>query len=470
MNKNTVPDASGVFAKFATQTRFEDFPAKVIANTKRSIFDTVGVMLAGGGPDAQAHRIAQMLAAWGGAPTGTVIGHDMKLPAPHAAFANAAMAHQYDFDDVHDEAVAHPTSSSFSGALAAAQEMPGATGRELLASVLVGNEVVCRVGLAIKGALYDYVWIWPAVVAIWGATTASARVMGLTADQLQSAYGLTLHQTGTTLQCHHGPGSDVRGFRDGFGARNGVTAAYMARAGLRGDPEAFEGKYGFYGAFFKGEYDRERLLAGLGQHYAAERISIKAWASARETHATLQALLELRERHGIDPAAIERVVMRVGETNMRFCEPGAARRRPTVRMDALCALPFCASVALIHGGVPLGAFSENGMRDERVLALAERIAWQADEALSHGTVEGGDVEISLRNGQTFRHQVRHGMGHPDFPVSDELLVRKFIDCAALATCSVSESQVREFWEMVQKLEDISVAEFSAALRAFSRGN
>ncbi|CFO08882.1 Uncharacterised protein [Bordetella pertussis] len=80
------------------------------------------------------------------------------------------------------------------------------------------------------------------------------------------------------------------------------------------------------------------------------------------------------------------------------------------------------------------------------------------------------MEISLRNGQTFRHQVRHGMGHPDFPVSDELLVRKFIDCAALATCSVSESQVREFWEMVQKLEDISVAEFSAALRAFSRGN
>ncbi|XUK90424.1 MmgE/PrpD family protein [Bordetella pertussis] len=75
--------------------------------------------------------------------------------------------------------------------------------------------------------------------------------MGLTADQLQSAYGLTLHQTGTTLQCHHGPGSDVRGFRDGFGARNGVTAAYMARAGLRGDPEAFEGKYGFYGAFFR---------------------------------------------------------------------------------------------------------------------------------------------------------------------------------------------------------------------------
>lgn len=469
MHSTTGPDASRVFADFVVGTKYEDLPAKAIAATKRSIFDTVGVMLAGGGPSATTHRIVAMLEKWGGAPTGTVIGHDVRLPAPHAAFANTAMAHQYDFDDVHDAAVAHPTSNSLGGALAAAEERPGSSGRELIQAVLSGNEVACRTGLAIKGSLYDYVWIWPAVVSIWGSTTASARMMGLSAEQLQSAYGLTLHQTGTTLQCHHGPGSDVRGFRDGFSARNGVTASYLAAAGLRGDPEAFEGKYGFYGAFFRGEYDRERLLGELGKRFEVERISIKAWASARETHATLQALLELRERHGIDQGAIERVVLRVGETNLKFCEPGAARRRPTARMDALCALPFCAAVALQHGSVPLSAFSDEGMRDARVLALADRIGWIEDKSLSEGTVEGGDVEVRLRDGRSFRHQVRHGIGHPDQPVSDELVIQKFIGCAAMASRPATEAEVRRFWDLVQNLDQVQVAEFTAAIRSLGHG-
>lgn len=466
MTTSVPVDASRVFADFVTGTHFENLPAKAIASTKRSIFDTVGVMLAGGGSAAHAHRIVSTLAKWGGTPSGTVIGHGVRLPAPSAAFANTAMAHQYDFDDVHDAAVAHPTGSSLGGALAVAEERSGVSGRELLSAVLLGNEVVCRVGMAIKGALYDYVWIWPAVVSIWGATSASARILGLSAGQLQSAYGLTLHQTGTTLQCHHDPGSDVRGFRDGFGARNGVTAAYLAQAGLQGDPQAFEGKYGFYGAFFNGQYEREPLLGELGRRYEVERISIKAWACARETHATLQALLELRERHALQPEAIAKVVLHVGETNLKFCEPGEARRRPAARMDALCALPFCAAVALQHGSVPLSAFSDEGMADAQVLALAQRITWVQDDAVSTGTVEGGDVEIHLHGGETLRHSVRHGIGHPDFPISDELLVRKFIGCAALAERPAAARQVENFWALVQRIEHIEVAELSAAIRAF----
>ncbi len=460
-------DASRVLADYATAARFEDFPASAIAATKRSIFDTVGVMLAGGGPAANSTRVVKMLAGWGGTPSSSVIGHPMRLPAPHAAFANAATAHQYDFDDAHDAGATHPSGNSFSAALALAEER-GASGRDLLTATLLGNEVVCRMGIAGEGALYDIAFLWPAITATWGATTAAGRIMGLDADTLQSAYGLTLHQTGTTLECLHRPGSDVRGLRDGFGARNGVTAACMAEAGLRGDPEALEGKYGFFAAFFNGRYNRERLLGQLGERYEVERITIKPWPSARETHATLQALLEMRERHRLDADAIEKVVMRVGATNLRFCEPAALRRRPAVRMDALCSLPFGAAVALCHGNVRLASFSPEGMQDARVLELAKRITWQADDGLSKdGTIEGGNVEIHLRSGGVVRHTVRHAMGHPDFPVSDEVVVRKFIDCAALAPHPPKQPQVRAFWSVVQQLEALRPGEFSQALRAIA---
>ena len=115
------PDAAADFAKFLCETRYEDIPAAAIAATKRSIFDTVGVMLAGSGPNGTARKIVGMLERWGGTPESTVIGHAAKLPAPHAAFANGSMAHQYDFDDTHDEAVAHPTANSLSAGLAVAE-------------------------------------------------------------------------------------------------------------------------------------------------------------------------------------------------------------------------------------------------------------------------------------------------------------------------------------------------------------
>ena len=52
------------------------------------------------------------------------------------------------------------------------------------------------------------------------------------------------------------------------------------------------------------------------------------------------AVLELRAEHGVDPNALAGVHLYVGQTNLEFCEPAAARRKPQGRMDALSSLPF----------------------------------------------------------------------------------------------------------------------------------
>ena len=84
-----------------------------------------------------------------------------------------------------------------------------------------------------------------------------------------------------------------------------------------------------------------------------------------------------------------------------------------------------------------------------------------------GTIEGGNVELHLRGGVVIRHTVRHAMGHPDVPVSDDVVMCKFIDCAALAPRAPREAQVREFWDVVQNLEALRPGEFSEALRALA---
>lgn len=462
------PDATADFAKFLCETRYEDIPAAAIAATKRSIFDTVGVMLAGSGPNGTARKIVGMLERWGGTPESTVIGHAAKLPAPHAAFANGAMAHQYDFDDTHDEAVAHPTANSLSAGLAVAEargrDSGNVSGRELLRAVALANDVSCRLGLAVIGSLYEYPWTRPPIIGIYGATSAAALMLQLKPETIESAFGLTLHQTGNTLECLYATGSEVRGFRDGFSSRNGVTAAYMAEAGVRGDRSALEGKFGLFNAFFRGEYRREALLKGLGKHFEADRISIKPWPSARETHATLQAVLDLRTMHKLSAGDVREVRLHVGATNLHFCEPAAARRRPVGRMDALGSLPFAVAVAMKHGSVPLVAYTDAALNDPEVLAMAERVTWQVDESRSaDGTIEGATVEIETTAGAKHRHSVRHGMGHPDAPLTDAVIRDKFAGCGAMAHRPPAQKDVERLWQAVQSLESISVREFAELL-------
>ncbi|NYT26071.1 MmgE/PrpD family protein [Alcaligenaceae bacterium] len=464
-------DASRPFARYLLDTRLEDIPPAVIAATKRSLFDTVGVMLAGSGPHGGAHRVVRMLSMWGGLPSSTVIGHELRLPAPHAAFANGAMAHQFDFDDTHDQAVAHPTANTLAAGLAVAEALDGATGGDLLRAVVLGNDLTCRLGLAIEGSLYEYPWTRPPIIGIWGATAAASVLLGLDEDRIRSAFGLTLHQTANTLECLYSPNSEVRGLRDGFSARNGVTAACMAQAGIQADHTAFEGRFGLFHAYFRGEYRRAALLDELGSRFEGEHVSIKPWPSARETHATIQAVLELRDRHELDPASIRSVMLRVGKTNLEFCEPGDVRRAPPSRMDALSSLPYAVAVALRHGNVPLTAYVSERLGDPAVLDIARKVHWTEDDECSlDGTIEGGRVSVTLDDGRVLTHSVRHAIGHPDHPLDRSYLFDKFASCGQMAAAPPSQQAIQELWGVIDTLETRPLADLTGAIRALNAGH
>ena len=460
------PDATSVYAAYLRDIRFADLPQHVVAATKRSIFDTLGVMLAGSGPETAANRLVREVARWGGTPEASVIGHPLRLPAVHAGFVNGAMAHQYDFDDTHDAAVAHPTANTLAAGLAVAQSIGNVSGAELIRAIALGSDIVCRLGLAIQGSLYEYPWTRPPIIGIWGATATASALLQLPSDAIESAFGFTLHQTGNTLECLYAAGSEVRGLRDGFSVRNGITAALMARAGIRGDRTALEGRFGLFHAFFRGEYDRSALVDELGSRFEGASVSIKPWPSARETHATIRCVLELKANHGVSAEAIDDVHLFVGRTNLEFCEPADARRKPAAKMDALSSLPFAVAVALHHGGVPLSAYTSEALTDPAILALARRVTWEVDDERSRdGSIEGARVVITLADGRKISHSVRHGLGHPDDPLPEEAVVRKFRDCARMATRPPGDEAIDRLHRVVQDLEHRSVEDLAAALPA-----
>ena len=161
-----------------------------------------------------------------------------------AAFLNGALAHSLDFDDTHAAGSLHPGAPVIPAALAAG-EMVGASGADVLAGIVAGYEVTCRVALALPaGAHYDRGFHPTATCGAFGAAAAAGRVFGLDADGIAGALGTVLSQAAGSLQ-FLANGAWTKRFQVGWAAMNGLVAATLVREGFKGAAEALEGKHGF---------------------------------------------------------------------------------------------------------------------------------------------------------------------------------------------------------------------------------
>src|SRR6185312_2311640 len=75
-------------------------------------------------------------------------------------------------------------------AVLAAAEVAGASGEEMLAALVVGNEVTCRVGRPAEDAFHLRGFHPTAICGIFGATAACARLGGLDRDRTVQALGI----------------------------------------------------------------------------------------------------------------------------------------------------------------------------------------------------------------------------------------------------------------------------------------
>lgn len=422
---NAGPDTVEAFASYVVEQRGRALPPEVVTATTRSVVDTLACMAAGRRAPVVDGAL-EVASRWGGAETSTVCAERAKLPAYLATFVNASMVHQHDFDDTHDRAVCHPTSASLPAALAVAEERGGVAGGDLVTAVAVGNDIACRLAAAITGSLWDYPWIRAPFVGIFGAVAAAGYVGGLTAAEMRHAFGLALPQVASTLESVVGPDSDVRSIRDGLIYKDAVLAVELAAAGVRGDARVFDGPYGFYEAYHRGEYDPVVLVDGLGETFRGTEVSLKPWPSCRHTHATLTALLDALAAGDSDPVQVE---VRHGTGNQRLID----KPWPQSRIDALCHLPYVVATALVHGSVPLSAFEGEALDDPRLREELRRVSWvPTKEHDRHGAIEPGHVVIRFADGQVVERAVDIALGHPSNPMPRERFQAKITDCLQYA--------------------------------------
>jgi 2-methylcitrate dehydratase PrpD len=407
------------------------------------IADSVGI---GIGATQSGETARQVLAGTVDGSAGGLCGifGQVRSEAPAtAAFANSALVHVLDYDDIHDAARLHPTTVTLPAALAAAQ-LAHADGGKVVDAVLLGDELICRLGVACspKGTGPGSDWFLTQLFGYFGAAFAAGHVLGFDEDQFVSAFGLAYMQAAGGKQAGFGVGSNARAIYPAFAAQGGVQAALLARAGMQGPEGAFDGAAGLFPVYLGSQATPEQRDLLLHEtSWEAPRIELKPWPCCRLSHPYVATALAMRDEATANPQRIE---IHVNASAAKLCRPLAERRKPVTLQDAKYSIPWMTAFTLVHGRVDLTSLSESALADPRVLEVAQQV-----EVLETMPDRPGHPPARIR--------VQGGDGRwieskPDVPVPSldtEAARAKFNDCLQHAGYSAKRGEA--LWDQLLSL-------------------
>ncbi|MGH7325286.1 MAG: MmgE/PrpD family protein [Candidatus Rokuibacteriota bacterium] len=425
------PTTARRLARFVVGLTLDDIPAPVATKATLLALDTLGNCVAATREDF-GRAVLAVSERLGGPPESTLIGSPTKVATANAVLANATLAHGLDFDDTREDAIVHTGALAVTTALAAG-EAAGAGGRAVLEALIAGVEIMCRVGLAVPGALHARHFHPTAVAGSFAAAAAAGKLHRLSEDQLVHAFGICGSQAGGIIE-YLADGSWTKRLHAGWAAHAGVVAALLARAGFTGPETVFEGPHGLYAAF-AGGHDAvrlERLLETLGRAWELEQLTLKPYPCGSIAQPYMDCALRLREGHRIRPEDIAAVRCRTAAGSVpRLWEPLAAKHAPPNGYAAKFSLPYLVAVILVKGRAGLAEFTDEAARDKAVLRVAERVTYALDPTIDYPRQFIGDVEIALTDGRAVRERQDRPRGGPDAPLTRAELEAKFRGNAAL---------------------------------------
>ncbi len=411
-------------AAYCANLKFSDLPAEVQTRARFLALDLVGNMVRGRHDTESTPVLLNAARALGlAAGSAAVFGDSARYTPAGAALLNGAFAHSLDFDDTHAAGTLHPGAPVIPAAIAAA-EMVGADGATVMAAIVAGYEVTCRLAVALPGGdHYDRGYHPTATCGAFGAAAAAARVFGLDAKGIENAFGIALSQAAGSLQ-FLANGAWTKRFQVGWSAMNGLAAAVLAKEGFRGASEAIEGKAGFLRAYAPNPVP-ERVIQKLGTEFELMETAVKPYPSCRYGHASVDAALALRAEHGIKAEEIERVTMGLPNKGMLLVgAPLARKQNPQNVVDGQFSGPFVVSAALTKGH--MGWDSYEHLNDNDIRAMMPKVICEEDPEIQaeFPAYMSGKVTIRAR-GQDFVKKVVIPKGEPANFLTEAELRAKF---------------------------------------------
>ncbi len=445
-------------AEFACGLEYDTIPPAVLEKTKEQIASIMGAILAGSDTDP-GKRALSAVRSWGDKAEAAAFGSEYRTSMRSAAFVNSINAQLLEFEDALMP-YSHIGAASVPTAMAVAEGVRR-SGRELLVSLVAGNEIGGRVGHAIHRGVRmgNAIPVYQSVVPF-----VASRLMGYGVTQTLDAVGGALTQIQISLLS--GWVSHSKAYLSAMPTLVGVTAATVAGAGFTGFHEALEDPLGYMTQTCERPVPEE-AVEGLGEIWQTEKLVNKPFPVCGWTLAPVEGIIELVKAYALKPEEIAAIEVKVPVQSVMggtMWKADDAMRNIKERHD-WCYIPllfemtYPVAVAAVDGELTPRQWRDERIFDPAVREMMGKVTYTPDIGLTTTYVNedklGAVVTVTTIDGRALEHSVPVARGSSENPMD---VGKKFIDCA---TDVIGESKSQRALELMQGLEELDdVAELA----------
>ena len=444
-----------LLARFVVERSWDDLSDAARQELKIRVLDALGCAIGAlDAPPVQAIR--DQLEDFGGRPLCTLIGGGRTAP-DRAALYNGALVRYLDFNDSYfaPSETCHP-SDNLAPVLAAA-EYASASGRELLTAVAVAYQVHCRLSdeAPVRAKGFDHT-----TQGAYAAAAGAAKALRLGESETSNAIAIAGTALNALRVTRTGELSQWKGLAYPFTAFGAVEASFLAARGITGPAEVFEGNKGFMDSIagrFEIDWEDEDLERVRGTF-------LKRFNAEIHSQSALEALLELREAHALDPTEIERIELETFQVAYDIIGGGEEGDKTAIRTkeQADHSLPYLLAVALLDGQVLPEQFAPERIVQPDVQALLRRVDVRpaADLSARFPAEHACRLRLRLVSGSMLATEKSDYEGFVTRPMSWERTREKF---ERLAADRLEPELMAELAETVESLDEVDTRNLTTLL-------
>jgi 2-methylcitrate dehydratase PrpD len=428
-------------------TRFDSIQKESIDRAKWRIIDAVGCLIAGANA-VGCREMVELVKKWGGAGESTILVHGIKAPAHNAAMANSLMTRSFDYEPVEAEGEnksgpAHISGTTVPAAMAMAEQQ-GASGKDLIAALIVGDDLAARLSIA-SGFDFALGWDNTGTINAFGATAIACNLLKLNEKQARNALGIVLNQLGGTMD---GVWDKVMTFKlcMAMAGRNGIFSAELAAHGFTGVKDPFLGKHGYF-SLYCSDYDTTNLNRDLGKRFYADRV-IKPYSACRATHSSIDSALMISCNNNTEINNIQEIVVHLNPKTLNGFTGQPFILGETPQIDAAFSIRYTVATALLRKGVKPAYFTDELIHDPLIHGLISKMKLVE-------TSSATEVEVKMKDGATLSGRTEFPKGDiSKTPLTQEQIRDKFRDNVAYSQ-TVPAHNAEKVLGMLEDLDNIS---------------
>ena len=440
-------------AKYCSELEYRQLPDEVVDRVKYLFLDFIGVAIRGARSESSKsmYRFVREM----GKGNGVIIGTKDKAPHIYSALANGTAGHAIEMDDVNNEASLHPGVVVFPSALATS-EMVGTGGKRFIEAVVLGYEIMVRLGKALGPEnSYGRGFHPTATCGTFGSSVTASKVLGLKEGKIANVMGIAGSQAAGSME-YLAQGAWTKRFHAGWAALSGMVAAQLAKKGFKGPTSIIEGRDGFLHAYSNGA-DASKVLEGIGSGFEILRTSVKPHACCRYMQPPIDGVLKIVKENNLRPDQVEKLRVGILKAGAHLiAEPAKKKYSPQSVVDAQFSMPFGAAVAILRRRAGLEEFQPSVIRSEEVKRMMKRVECLVDPDLDRTFPRQwcATAEVFTKDGKRYFTKVEYCKGDPENPLSWEELIEKFHDLSGRTMTKKRRLSIVDQMNHFEKIQDI----------------